>query len=36
MDFVLTREDYTLTKPHPEPYLTAMKRHAYDLTSASS
>jgi len=27
MDFVLTREDYTQSKPHPEPYLTAMKRH---------
>ena len=27
MDFVLTREDYTHSKPHPEPYLTAMQRH---------
>ena len=27
MDFVLTREDYANTKPHPEPYLTAMERH---------
>lgn len=27
MDFVLTREDYTQSKPHPEPYLTAMNRH---------
>ena len=27
MDFVLTREDYAQTKPHPEPYLTAMDRH---------
>jgi HAD superfamily hydrolase (TIGR01509 family) len=27
MDFVLTREDYTHSKPHPEPYQTAMKRH---------
>lgn len=27
LDFVLTREDYTQSKPHPEPYLTAMKRH---------
>jgi HAD superfamily hydrolase (TIGR01509 family) len=26
MDFVLVREDYRLAKPHPEPYLTAMKR----------
>jgi len=29
LDFVLTREDYQLTKPHPEPYLTALAR--YDL-----
>jgi beta-phosphoglucomutase-like phosphatase (HAD superfamily) len=27
LDFVLTREDYRHTKPHPEPYLTAMARH---------
>ncbi len=27
MDFALTREDYEHTKPNPEPYLTAMKRH---------
>ena len=27
MDFVLTHEDYTNSKPHPEPYLTAMERH---------
>ena len=26
MDFVLDREDYTLAKPHPEPYLTGLKR----------
>ena len=26
MEFVLTREDYQLAKPHPEPYLTALKR----------
>jgi HAD superfamily hydrolase (TIGR01509 family) len=26
MDFVLVREDYTLAKPHPEPYLTGLKR----------
>ncbi|MCL4855437.1 MAG: HAD family phosphatase, partial [Bryobacteraceae bacterium] len=25
--FILTREDYEQTKPHPEPYLTAMQRH---------
>jgi HAD superfamily hydrolase (TIGR01509 family) len=27
LDFVLTREDYEHTKPHPEPYLTALARH---------
>ncbi len=26
MDFILAREDYELTKPHPEPYLTGLKR----------
>ena len=26
MDFVLTREDYQFAKPHPEPYLTGLKR----------
>lgn len=26
MDFILAREDYDLAKPHPEPYLTALKR----------
>ncbi|XVV14870.1 HAD family hydrolase [Actinoplanes sp. CA-131856] len=26
MDFVLVREDYERSKPHPEPYLTALKR----------
>jgi HAD superfamily hydrolase (TIGR01509 family) len=26
MDFVLDREDYEHPKPHPEPYLTALKR----------
>jgi HAD superfamily hydrolase (TIGR01509 family) len=26
MDFVLVREDYRLSKPHPEPYLTGLKR----------
>jgi HAD superfamily hydrolase (TIGR01509 family) len=25
-DFILTREDYTLSKPNQEPYLAAMKR----------
>ena len=27
LDFALTREDYEQTKPHPEPYLTALARH---------
>ncbi|MDI6105657.1 HAD-IA family hydrolase [Actinoplanes sp. NEAU-A12] len=26
MDFVLVREDYKLSKPHPEPYLTGLRR----------
>ena len=26
MDFVLVREDYELAKPHPEPYLTGLRR----------
>jgi len=26
MDFVLAREEYALAKPHPEPYLTGVKR----------
>ena len=26
-DFVITREDYEQSKPHPEPYLTALKQH---------
>jgi len=26
MDFVLVRDDYELAKPHPEPYLTALRR----------
>jgi HAD superfamily hydrolase (TIGR01509 family) len=26
MDFVLVREDYSLAKPHPEPYLTGLRR----------
>jgi HAD superfamily hydrolase (TIGR01509 family) len=25
-EFVLAREDYTLSKPHPEPYLKALER----------
>ncbi|TDD59465.1 HAD family hydrolase [Kribbella antibiotica] len=26
MEFVLVREDYVRSKPHPEPYLTGLKR----------
>jgi HAD superfamily hydrolase (TIGR01509 family) len=26
-DFVLAREDYKHSKPHPEPYLTALRRY---------
>ncbi|MEW6333017.1 MAG: HAD family phosphatase [Thermodesulfobacteriota bacterium] len=29
-DFVLTREDYLLSKPDPEPYLAAVKRSRLD------
>lgn len=28
IDHWITREDYELSKPHPEPYLTAIERHA--------
>jgi HAD superfamily hydrolase (TIGR01509 family) len=27
LDFVITHEDYEHSKPHPEPYLTALKRY---------
>lgn len=27
LDFVIAREDYEQSKPHPEPYLTALERH---------
>ena len=27
LDFVITHEDYERSKPHPEPYLTALKRY---------
>jgi HAD superfamily hydrolase (TIGR01509 family) len=30
MDFVLVREDYTVAKPDPEPYLTALERLGAD------
>jgi beta-phosphoglucomutase-like phosphatase (HAD superfamily) len=26
IDFILVREDYVESKPHPEPYLTALRR----------
>lgn len=26
MDFILLREDYEKSKPHPEPYLIGLKR----------
>jgi len=32
MDFVLVREDYELAKPHPEPYLTGLKRFGASRT----
>jgi HAD superfamily hydrolase (TIGR01509 family) len=28
-DFILAREDYVLSKPHPEPYLTALKKSGF-------
>jgi HAD superfamily hydrolase (TIGR01509 family) len=34
MDFVLVREDYKLAKPHPEPYLTGLKRFGVTKTEA--
>jgi len=27
MDFIITHEEYQHSKPHPEPYLTALKRY---------
>jgi HAD superfamily hydrolase (TIGR01509 family) len=30
MDFVLVREDYEYAKPHPEPYLTGLRRFGAD------
>ena len=32
MDFVLTREDYVESKPHPEPYLAAAALLGVDPT----
>jgi HAD superfamily hydrolase (TIGR01509 family) len=34
MDFVLTVEDYHSAKPHPEPYLTALKRYGAEPAEA--
>jgi beta-phosphoglucomutase-like phosphatase (HAD superfamily) len=34
MDFVLVREDYKLAKPHPEPYLTALRRFGAEREEA--
>lgn len=34
MDFVLTREDYGRSKPHPEPYLTGLNRFEADASEA--
>jgi len=36
MDFVLVREDYKLTKPHPEPYLTGAGSLLIRTTSPST
>ena len=34
MQFVLTREDYAESKPHPEPYLTALQK--FSATSSQA
>ncbi|WP_456786337.1 HAD family hydrolase [Cellulomonas sp. P5_C5] len=34
MDFVLVRDDYHHAKPHPEPYLTALRRFGADKDEA--
>jgi HAD superfamily hydrolase (TIGR01509 family) len=34
MEFVLTTEDYTNSKPHPEPYLTGLARFGADPADA--
>jgi HAD superfamily hydrolase (TIGR01509 family) len=34
MDFVLVRDDYEHAKPHPEPYLTALRRFGADSAEA--
>lgn len=30
LEFAVTNEDYRRSKPHPEPYLTALERHRLD------
>jgi HAD superfamily hydrolase (TIGR01509 family) len=32
-EFCLTHDEYTRSKPHPEPYLTALERHGLDATT---
>ena len=32
MDFILCREDYRHSKPHPEPYMTALQ--AFDIEAS--
>jgi len=34
MDFILTREDYNHSKPHPEPYLTGLKQFGAIVSEA--
>ncbi len=34
VDFVLTREDYTNSKPHPDPYLAALERFKISPSAA--
>jgi HAD superfamily hydrolase (TIGR01509 family) len=34
MEFVLVREDYERSKPHPEPYLTGLERFGADRADA--
>ena len=34
MDFVLTRSDYERSKPHPDPYLCALRRFSVPASAA--